>query len=129
MNIYVQVYDNDGAFSVYDISNSITVSPDLTNLEIIMDKLISNDPYFSANIILNQGSYLDSIQIIQVISSILNEQSYSEKSSMIANKSSIAFPKIFGPMENYTGVNLVINHVLFIKKNLMFLLNWTDCFY
>ena len=108
MNIIVQVYDNNGAFTTYEIETPITVLPDLTNLETIMDKLISADPYFSLNIILNQGSFIKSIQIIQTVSSILNTQSYSHKLGMILNKSSIAFPQIYGPMENYTGVNSVV---------------------
>jgi len=74
-----------------------------------MDKLISGDPYFSTNILLNQGSYLDTIQIIQTISSLLNAQSYSDKLGIILNNCSISFPRIFGPMSNFTGVNAVNN--------------------
>ena len=57
---------------------------------------------------LNQGSYLNNIQIIQTITSLLNIQSYSDKLGAILNKSSIAFPQIFGPMADYSGVNAVI---------------------
>ena len=84
--------------------------PDFTNFEAIKDKLILADPFFSTNIILNQGSYLSSIQIIQQLASLLNEQSYSDKFGLILNQNSsstIAFPQIYGPMENYSGVNAV----------------------
>jgi len=107
MNIYVQVYDNDGAFTIFNIVTPVTVLPDLTDLDTIMEKLITADPYFSTNIILNQGSYLNSIQIIQTISSLLNTQSYADKLGLILNKSSIAFPEIYGPMKNYSGVKEV----------------------
>ena len=86
----------------------MTVTPDLTNLETIMDKLVLADPFFSTNIILNQGSYLNSIQIIQKISSLLNVQSYSDKLGLLMNKSSFPFPQTYGPMANYSGVNAVI---------------------
>lgn len=107
INIYVQVYDNNGAFTVYDILTPVQVVPDLTNLETTMEKLISSDPTFSTNIILNQGSYLKSIQILQTISSLLNAQSYSDKLGLMLNKSKIAFPQIYGPMANYSGSNAV----------------------
>jgi len=86
----------------------ITVLPDFTNFESIKDKLISADPIFSTNVILNQGSYLNNIQIIQRITSLLNIQSYSDKFGAILNKSSIAFPQIYGPMADYAGVDAVI---------------------
>ena len=102
--IYVQVYDQDEAFSVYKIGYKIIVKPDFTDINIIKDKIITADPYLSANIILNQGSYLSSVQIIQTISSLLNDESFSDKLAMILNKSSIAFPEIYGPMANFSGV-------------------------
>lgn len=105
--IYVQVYDNDGSYTTYEIPTLITIIPDLTNFETIMDKLISTDPYFSINIVLNQGSFLESIQIIQKISSLLNTQSYDDKLSINFNYSFIAFPQIYGPIGDYTGTNSV----------------------
>jgi hypothetical protein len=108
MSIYVQVYDNNGAFTIYEIATPITVLPDFTNFETIKEKLISADPYFSKNVILNQGSFLNSIQIIQTISSLLNIQSYEDKLGIKLNQSSIAFPQIYGPMEKFIGVNAVI---------------------
>lgn len=108
VNIYVQVYDNDGAFTIYDITTPVKVIPDLTKINTIMDKLIFADPLFSTNVILNQGSYLNSIQIIQTISSLQNDQSFSDKLGILMNKNiSSAFPQIYGPMANYSGVNAV----------------------
>lgn len=107
MSIYVQVYDNNGAFTMYEIATLVQVVPDLNNLELTMDKLISGGPVFATNIILNQGSYLNSIQIIQTISSLLNFESFSDKFGINVNKSLIFFPQIFGPMASYSGLNVV----------------------
>jgi hypothetical protein len=121
--IYVQVYDNDGAFTTYEIPVSITVTPDLTDIETTMEKLISFEPYFSTNILLSQGSYLESIQIIQKFSSLLNIQSNSEKFALILNNNSIFFPQIYGPMENYSGVFPVITlRLIFWFKKCIFIL-------
>ena len=107
MNLFVQVYDNDGAFVIYKIPQPVTVRPDLTNLKTIVESLVLPDLNFEANIILNQGSYLASIQVIQSISSLLNEQSLSDKLGLILqnNSSSFIFPQIYGPLANYTGVH------------------------
>ena len=53
---------------------------------------------------------MSSIQIIQKLASLLNEQSYSDKLGLILNQNSsstIAFPQIYGPMANFSGVNAV----------------------
>ena len=105
LNVYVQVYDNDKAFAIYEILQSIIVIPDYANFQTTIDQLIQQSPLFSTNIILNQGSYLLSIQEIQRISSLLNEQSLSDKLGLIMNgNSSINFPQKFGPLSYYSGV-------------------------
>ena len=80
--------------------------PDCANLISIMNSLITANPFFSTNIILNQGSYLNSLEEIQRISSLLNEQSLSDKLAMsLLNESSkIFFPDIYGPLSEYSGV-------------------------
>ena len=105
-SIYVQVYDEEGAYATYLIAGSIIVLPDLSNLFSIMNSLITANPYFSTNVILNQGSYLSSLQEIQRISSLLNEQSLSDKLSLrLMNESSkVFFPDTFGPLSTYSGV-------------------------
>lgn len=115
INVFVQVYDTNGAFTIYDILTPVTVIPDFTNLDTTMNKLISADPIFSTNVILNQGSYLKSIQIIQTISSLLNTISYSDKLGLILNQTYATFPQIYGPMKDYSGVNAVSKNVFKIK--------------
>ena len=120
MTIYVQVYDNSGAFVIYKIPQSITVRPDLTNLNTIIEKLTLPDLNYEANVILNQGSYLQSLQVIQSISSLLNEQSLSDKWGLIVkeNDKAFLFPQTFGPLSNYSGVRPVRNYFihLFYKQ-------------
>jgi hypothetical protein len=109
MSIYVQVYDNNGAFVIYKIQQPIIVRPDLTNLETTINKLILSDLNFEANVILNQGSYLESLKVIQSISSLLNHQSHSDKLGLILkdNSKTYLFPQTYGPLSNYTGVRPV----------------------
>lgn len=109
MKIYAQIYDEHGAFEIYDFPESVLVISDkMTNLNTIEELLISEDPTFSTNIILNEGSnkYFDSIQEIQKISSLLNEQSLSDELNIMKlnNNTGLSFPQIYGPLSNYEGV-------------------------
>jgi hypothetical protein len=45
VNLYVQIYDNDGAFTIYDLPEFITVYPDKNNLTAKISSLIWGDPY------------------------------------------------------------------------------------
>ena len=120
MSIYVQVYDKDGAFTTYEIVGSITVLPDASNLFIAMNDLISANPYFSTNIILNQGSYLNSLEEIQRISSLFNIKSQSDKLSIInygdKRLTELAFPQIYGPSAEYVGVEMVDDLIIVVFK-------------
>lgn len=107
MNLYVQVYDNDGAFTVFDLPNSIIVYPVENNFTATINKLISEDSNFQTNIILNEGSFLASIQEIQRISSLLNYQSLSDKLGLVLNRNAPTFPQLYGPLSNYSGVKAV----------------------
>ena len=109
MHIYVQIYDNDGAYTIFYIPQTVFVYPDERNLILNMDKLTSIDPKFESNIILNEGSYIGSIQEIQRISSILNNPSLSDKLGLITNDNQPTFPKTYGPLANYSGVTPVNN--------------------
>ena len=82
-----------------------------------MNSLITANPYFSTNVILNQGSYLSSLQEIQRISSLLNEQSLSDKLSLrLMNESSkVFFPDTFGPLSTYSGVTQVKRKSFFYR--------------
>jgi len=101
--IYVQIYDDDEAFAVYEIQNPITIFADRTNFTDTMSKLISNDPKFETNQILKEGSYLSSLQEIQTISSLLNDQSLGDKFGLIKSEgNSSLFPQTFGVLYTYS---------------------------
>ena len=121
-NIYVQVYDDDGSYTTYQIAESIIVLPDLANLLSIMNSLITANPYFSTNVILNQGSYLSSLQEIQRISSLLNEQSLSDKLALnLLNESSkVFFQDTYGPLSTYFGVIPVRLKFIYTPKKTFF---------
>ena len=110
MTIYVQVYDNDGAYTVYELDEPIFVVPNSSGLTVSEEKLILSDPNFEVNQLLNEGEFLPSIQELQAISSLMNLESLSDTYGMILlNKSSIFFPQKFGPLSNYSGVSAVRN--------------------
>ena len=106
--IYVQVYDNDEAFAVYEIQNPITILADRNNFTYTLSKIISRDPLFETNRILNEGSYLPSLQEIQTISSLINEQSLADKFGLISSlKNASLFPQTFGPLFKYSTIRAV----------------------
>jgi hypothetical protein len=109
IQIYVQINDNDGAFKTYDIEQPIIVMPDFQNLELIKEKLILADISFIDNIILNEGDYLNSIQVLQSLSSLINDQSLSDKVGLNRNlNETTRFTQIYGQLSNYSGVLPVI---------------------
>jgi hypothetical protein len=106
--IYVQIYDNDEAFAVYEIQNPITILADRNNFTNTLSKLISHDPLFETNRILNEGSYLSSLQEIQTISSLLNDQSLADKFGLISSlKNKSLFPQTFGSLFKYSSIKTV----------------------
>jgi hypothetical protein len=110
MSIYVQVYDNDEAYTIYYIPQNIIVysNESETDLELIMEKLISTDSSFESNLKLNEGAFMGSIQVLQKISSFLNKQSLSDKLGLMSTGKPPIFPKVFGSLSNYSGVIPVI---------------------
>jgi hypothetical protein len=114
--IYVQIYDNDEAFAVYEIQNPITILADRDNFTNTLSKLISHDPLFETNRILNEGSYLQSLQEIQTISSLLYDQSLADKFGLISSlKNKSLFPQTFGPLFKYSSIRFVRIFILFIR--------------
>ena len=106
--IYVQIYDENEAFAVYEIQNPITIQADRNNFANTLSKLISRDPLFETNRILNEGSYLPSLQEIQTISSLLNDQSLADKFGLISSlKNTSLFPQTFGPLFKYFTIRIV----------------------
>ena len=106
--IYVQIYDNDEAFAVYEIQNPITILADRNNFTYTLSKIISRDPLFETNRILNEGSYLPSLQEIQTISSLINDQSLADKFGLISSlKNTSLFPQTFGPLFKYSTNRIV----------------------
>ena len=89
MSIYAQIYDENGCFQNYTVYDDLVVVQVEPNpIYSIVTRLVNNDPTFNSKIILDSGSYLDSLQVIQSISSQLNEQSYYEKNFLWYNLSS-----------------------------------------
>jgi len=108
MRIYVQIYDNDKAFTAYEIDQPIVVIPNVSYLQAIKEYLILADSTFSVNKILNEGDYLHSIQLLQSLSSLINEQSLSDQFGLILSENDrIKFPKKYGPISNNKGVSPV----------------------
>ena len=106
--IYVQIYDNDEALAVHEIQHPITILADRNNFTNTLSKLISRDPLFETNRILNEGSYLSSLQEIQTISSLLNDQSLADKFGLISSlKNASLFPQTFGPLFKYSTIRAV----------------------
>jgi hypothetical protein len=118
MNLYIQVYDNDGAFTIFNIPHYIIVNSHETNLTSLMIDLITDNPLSDTNIILYEGSFKESIQEIQRISSLLNDQSLSDKLGLILKGDAPIFPQTYGPLWNYSGVMPVI-----LVKKLLFKTN------
>jgi hypothetical protein len=116
LKVYVQIYDDDKAFAIYEIPQPVTVLPDFTNLQTTIDQLFSKDSLFSTNKILNEGSYLLSVQEIQRISSLLNEQSLSDKLGLIMYGNAPIFPQTFGPLSNYSGV-IPVKIIFYLSVN------------
>ena len=108
INICIQIYDEDQAFALYEIKNPVIVEPYLTDLDTVENRLIQDDPYFSSNIILHQGSYLSMIQEINNIASLLNIQSLSDKLGFIQSGNAYNFTQVYGPYSSYAGVNPVL---------------------
>ena len=123
MRVYVQVYDEDGAYAIFYIEDLVTVRPDesdLTQMNMIMDELILGDVDFASNKILNEGSFLMRIAEIQRISSLLNIKSQSDKLSIInygdKTLTQLAFPQIYGPSAEYRGVQMVDDLLILFFK-------------
>jgi len=109
MNIYVQIYGSNEVYTVYDLNDTIKVIPDITtDLNFVEQRLISSDSSFLTNILLHEDSSrnLESLQEIQIITGLLNQQSLSDQLGLMKfnNKSDLTFPPIYGPLANYEGV-------------------------
>jgi hypothetical protein len=104
MSIYVQVYDSDGAFSIFNLEKTtLTVAGDLenSNFTSFTQRLVTGDLSIETNRILDEGAYLPSIQEIQRMASMLNEQSLDDKQKL--KEDTPLFPRIYGPLWNFTS--------------------------
>lgn len=107
MTIYAQIYGTSEVYTIFDLTDAVIVIPDImSDLDTVEKRLISKDPTFSANILLSQGSYLESVQEIQRISGLLNEQSLSDELGLktFNNNTDLKFPPVYGPLASYEGV-------------------------
>ena len=107
MTMFVQIFDDDGAYSIYYLAQPINVIPDLTNLTATMENLISNEPTFKSNKILNEGSFVSSIQEIQKMSSLLSYESLLDRASLILTGNAPIFPQTFDPVIYFSGLKTV----------------------
>jgi len=85
MSIYAQVYDSNDAFTIYQIAYDVTVLPDISNLNTLMQQIINMDTSFISNLVFYEGNYVTSLQEMQRISALLNEISSSDKYGLILN--------------------------------------------
>ena len=102
MKVFARICDDENAFSTFEIPIKIIVTPDLTMIGNIVNKLLYKDTSFLTNKILIEGSNLPSIQEIQIVSSLLNEQSWQDKQAL--KLVGFVFPQIYGPLSNLSGV-------------------------
>jgi len=110
MKIYAQIYGSNEVYTIYDLADSVIITPDYSiNLNLIQQRIISMDPTFSTNIILYQANYLESFQALQIFSGLMNEQSLSDGLGLLKfkNNTVLRFPKIYGPLFNNKGVKPV----------------------
>ena len=112
MNIYAQIYDNDDAFTVYEINEPIQIIVDNNDFSTIENLLLMNSSA-STNAILSAGFSSKSTVEIQRISSLLNRQSFSDKLGLILTNNAPIFPQIYGSNANYNGIQEVKNLILF----------------
>ncbi len=116
MTIYVQIFDDDGAYAIFYLAQPINVIPDLTNLTATMENLISNEPTFKSNTILNEGSFVSSIQEIQKISSLLNYESLLDRASLILTGNAPIFPQTFDRVIDFSRLKTVLLYIYHILR-------------
>ena len=105
--IDIEIVDNDNGITYYSITTPVTVNSNVTQLQNIMNQLISLDPLSQQNLILFDGNSLKSIQTLLALSSLLNMQSLSDKKSLMSNSSysqTMLLTQIYGPLSNFNGV-------------------------
>jgi hypothetical protein len=117
MTIFARICDDENAFSTFEIPIKIIVTPDFTMIGNIVNNLLKKDTSFLTNKILFEGSNFPSMQEMQKVSSLLNEQSWQDKQAL--KLVGFVFPQIYGPLSNLSGV-LRVNIFSFYFKRM----NW-----
>ena len=107
MYVYAQVYDENGAFTVFSIDEPVIVVPDYNDVIVDRVKLTIE------NYMLDSLTNLERIAEIQRISSLLNLQSLEDKLGIMSQSkksqnNKIIFPNVYGPLSEYAGITPVL---------------------
>ena len=82
MRVYVQITDNDDGVTYFEVSGNLTVQPDTSNLQSIVDQIVSGDTKSLFNEGVNEGDSQATIQDILGIISMINVISMSDKKGL-----------------------------------------------
>jgi hypothetical protein len=82
LSIFVQIMDNDNGISYYTISNQLVVQANTSATESIFSAILNTDTSSSVLSTLNSGSPEASISTILTLSSVLNDLSLTDQSSL-----------------------------------------------
>jgi hypothetical protein len=107
MYVYAQVYDENGAFTVFSIDEPVIVVPDFN--DVIVDRVKLTIESHTLDGVTN----LERIAEIQRISSLLNLQSLEDKVGIMgqskkSQNNKIIFPNVYGPLFEYAGITPVL---------------------
>ena len=107
MYVYAQVYDENGAFTVFSIDEPVIVVPDYN--DVIVDRVKLTIESYTLDSLTN----LERIAEIQRISSLLNLQSLEDKLGIMgqskkSQNNKIIFPNVYGPLSEYAGITPVL---------------------
>ena len=82
LHISVEITDNDGGLSFFNITSPVLVNPDSASHELInslMSQILSNDPKSELNRNLLSGDPLKTVILVQAVSNSLNIQSSNDR--------------------------------------------------
>jgi hypothetical protein len=112
MYVYAQVYDENGAFTVFSIDEPVIVVPDYN--DVIVDRVKLTIESYT----LDSEQSFERIAEIQRISSLLNLQSLEDKLGIMgqskkSQNNKILFPIVYGPLSEYSGIMPVFSKQIF----------------
>ena len=81
MTMYVKVIDDTNGASIFDIPTSITVIPDITFSNTLLNDILASNTKSEANKNLFSGDLRSASNVISSLSSLLNSQSFEDKNN------------------------------------------------